>query len=160
MIRRLEVRPCDLGVPHERVLGAPRVRPRVRPVAPIAASGLSGRGASSVADSPDWGPDGRLAISRSDSFEHRPDSAVLGTIAADGSDLRLIGSADSGLAFASEPTWTPDGRLLVGTGDPASGAQWLAWVDPADGSAERLPWDLVTTTPGIQRAHHHLRPDG
>ena len=114
----------------------------------------------SVADAPDWGPDGRIAFARFDSFAGRPDTGSIATMATDGSDLRLIDSAASGLAFAIEPTWAPEGRLLVGTGDPASGAQWLAWIDPATGLAERLPWDLLTADPGIQRAYHHLRPGG
>jgi Tol biopolymer transport system component len=111
-----------------------------------------------VADSPDWAPNERIAFTRSESFDQRPDSSTVATIAADGSDLRVLGSADTGLPFAIEPAWTPDGRLLVGTGDPATGMQWLAWVDPVTGAAERLPWDLVTARPGVQRAHHHLRP--
>jgi Tol biopolymer transport system component len=111
-----------------------------------------------VADAPDWAPAERIAFGRSDSFESRPDSSVIVTIAPDGSDLRVVDVADAGLVFAGEPTWTSDGRLLVGTGDPKTGEQWLAWVDPETGSAERLPWDLVTAIPGLQRAHHHLRP--
>jgi lysophospholipase L1-like esterase len=111
-----------------------------------------------VADSPDWAPNERIAFTRSESFDRRPDASTVATIAADGSDLRVFDAADTGLAFASEPTWTPDGQLLVGTGDPATGVQWLARLDPVTGSAERLPWDLVTATPGVQRAHHHPRP--
>jgi hypothetical protein len=111
-----------------------------------------------VADSPDWAPNERIAFTRSESFDQRPDSSTVATIAADGSDLRVLDPADTGLSFAIEPTWSPDGRLLVGSGDPATGMQWLAWVDPVTGIAERLPWELVTARPGVQRAHHHPRP--
>jgi Tol biopolymer transport system component len=114
----------------------------------------------SVADAPDWGPDGHIALARFDSIKGRPESGTIATIASDGSDVRVFGRADSGLVVATEPTWTSDGRLLVGTGDPATGTQWLAWMHPETGQAERLPWDLVTATPGNQRTHHHLRPEG
>jgi Tol biopolymer transport system component len=111
-----------------------------------------------VASTPDWGPDGRIAFTRSDDLETLVETAMVATIAPDGSDLHVLAVEDSDLGFALEPTWTADGRLLVGTGDLATGTQWLAWVEPATGSAQRLSWDLVTATPGHQRTHHHLRP--
>ena len=110
-----------------------------------------------VADSPDWSPNERIAFTLIESFDQRPNASTVATIAADGSDLRRSHRAETGLALASEPTWMPDGDLLVGTGDAETGTQWLASIDPETGSVERLSWDLVTA-PGIQRAHHHVRP--
>jgi Tol biopolymer transport system component len=115
-------------------------------------------GTDVVAGEPDWGPGQRIAFARFDSFDARPDSGTIVTMEPDGSDLQVFGAADSGLPFAIEPSWTPDGRLLVGIGDLATGTQWLAWMDPQTGAAERLPWDLFTAVPGVQRAHHHLQP--
>ena len=79
----------------------------------------------SLISDPVWSPDGsRLAFTTEfEEYEGKRDVRVLGTIAADGSDVRLYGST----ANAGAPVWSPDGTIIA----------------VADGQSVNHPRDLV-----------------
>ena len=102
--------------------------------------------------SPDWSPDGRRIAFVSD----REGSAAIYVMAADGSEVRLIGPG-------TEPAWSPDGWRLAFV----HGAD--IWVMNTDGSDRRLLTDPASDTwtspdggrfPGQSDGNPFWSPDG
>ena len=116
--------------------------------------------AGTVADAPDWGPNARIAFTRFDSFESRPDSGTIATIRAG----RL------GPPPARQPGRGPPVRRrahLDGRGPAAGrhrGPRFGHPVARVAGPRHRrgrasavVPRDC---DPGLIRTHHHLQPAG
>ena len=107
---------------------------------------------------PVWSPDrSRIAFVSSDPYDGRA-PAVLYTIAADGSDLRLVARSIHPNAL---PSWSPDGTAIAAT----SVARWdlrreagllvVNVVDVATGSSRS-----ISTSTGLQATSPAWSPDG
>jgi Tol biopolymer transport system component len=82
---------------------------------------------------PFWSPDGQhVALKSRTGNQER-----LLLMAADGSDLRLVRSGESGLG---DPVWSPDGSLLAFSHSVGRGPIWLSIVD-TEGDAR---WSIST----------------
>lgn len=102
---------------------------------------------------PVWSADGaRLAF-----IVHRTGQAMaLATVAADGSDIRVILGGNATYPFLYSPAWSPDGRQIAivrSTG----GAAGEIWLVPATGGP---PHRFSNDPPGVFSHHEVFTPDG
>lgn len=109
---------------------------------------------------PDWHPTEDLIVFCSfdvGGFQSTDEPSNLFTIRPDGSDLAQITNFGPGGERASQPTWTPDGRIMFTyiTG-PDDGSRDLAFVN-ADGTGLDALSIAAAVGPG-NRPHPRLRP--
>ena len=109
---------------------------------------------------PDWHPTEDLIVYCSfdvGGFQSTDEPSNLFTIRADGSDLTQITDFGPGAERASQPTWTPDGRIIftyiTGSDD---GTLDLAFIN-ADGTGLEALSVAAEVGPG-NRPHPRLRP--
>lgn len=83
------------------------------------------------AEQPTISPDGRTIV-----FEKRvdPDNMLASSVVT----MRLDGGNQKDIASGTDPSWSPDGALVLFKTPDATGQLWVATVDPSTGVVRRL----------------------
>jgi Tol biopolymer transport system component len=99
----------------------------------------------------DWSPDGRQIV-----YEHGAEEFVRVEIMnADGTNVRVLAGTgvDTGLTFAGDPSFTPDGEHIVFNKFVAATEDFGIWIMDLDGNGQREIGDLPFGDPNVS-------PDG